>query len=111
MAAMGEDSGRELPPFTNIHGDCFDLDTCNQKFDKIYVAGGCQNAHRAFFVKMLRPKGVLIIPVDQGIEKVRLRVGGSLDIKLIRADRFKALEHPGPTDPRLTNDSGTLRVC
>ena len=60
-----------------VHGNCFDIDvlsTMNScKYDRIYVGAGCPEKRKEFFFSMLADNGVLIIPIHEKNQMLRIK--------------------------------------
>lgn len=60
-----------------VEGNCFDIDLTNTvstcQYDRIYVGAGCPEKRKEFFLSMLSDNGVLVLPINEKNEMVRMR--------------------------------------
>ena len=85
-----------MPEF--FHGDGFLIDSVrNIKYDKIYIAGGCQVEDQEHFLKLLKPGGCMVGPFGSSFLKLQLGVDGTLTEDVLCGVQFKSLEKTDPT--------------
>ena len=85
-----------MPEF--FHGDGFLIDSVrNIKYDKIYIAGGCQVEDQEHFLKLLKPGGCMVGPFGSSFLKLQLGVDGTLTEDVLCGVQFKSLEKSDPT--------------
>jgi protein-L-isoaspartate O-methyltransferase len=79
-----------------FHGDGYRIDaTRNIKYDKIYIAGGCEDvADLPYFLTLLKPKGILVGPFGSSFLRVTKKKNGEEDDVFSLCDHvmFKKLE-------------------
>jgi len=60
-----------------VEGNCFDIDLTNTvstcQYDRIYVGAGCPDKRKEFFLSMLSDNGVLVVPINEKNEMIRMR--------------------------------------
>ena len=60
-----------------VHGNCFDIDVpraeSSCKYDRIYIGAGCPEKHLEFFFSLLADDGVLVVPVHERNELLKIR--------------------------------------
>lgn len=60
-----------------VNGNCFDIDLANTvstcRYDRIYVGAGCPEARKEFFLSMLNEDGVLVVPINEKNQMIRVR--------------------------------------
>ena len=85
-----------MPEF--FHGDGFLIDSVrNIKYDKIYIAGGCQVEDQEHFLKLLKPGGCMVGPFGSSFLKLQLGVDGTLTEDVLCGVQFKSLEKSDPS--------------
>ncbi len=70
-------SEHQVSPISFFHGNCFHLNTAdavaNGKYDRIYVGADCPDALKEFFFPLLAIGGILVVPVSETHELLRVR--------------------------------------
>jgi len=70
-----------------VQGNCFDIDVRAAKsvclYDRIYIGAGCPEKNLKFFLSLLADDGMLIAPIQERGELVRIRkiIGGCFETK------------------------------
>jgi protein-L-isoaspartate O-methyltransferase len=67
----------DAEPISIVHVNCFDIDVYSSvascKYELIYIGAGCPESRKQFFYDFLADGGILVLPVDEKNQTMRVR--------------------------------------
>lgn len=106
---LSRDGRRDVCRITVVEGDAFELDIAAQvtrcRFDRVYIGASCPESLIRQFLPLLRAGGVLVAPVEETHELVRIerKFGDVFDRRDVTAVRFAPLVYPTRDLPSWTD--------
>lgn len=58
-------------------GNCLDIPAESRQYDRVYCGAGVQKEHEEYMKSLLKPGGVLVMPLEEKVSVAQLLLEGS----------------------------------